>query len=238
MERIEAVLFDFGGTLDGEGLHWQTRFRRAFEIAGFPQAAERFAAAYREAEARLARDQDLSAFGYREMIEAQVGQQVHALGLDPDAVVPEVVRLCYDAAVRCVERNRRLLSELRAMGLELGVVSNFPGNLEIVCRELGLAAWLDTLVDSTVEKVAKPDPRIFTLAAERLGRAPGRCLVVGDSLERDILPARSAGFRTAWILEPDAATPREAPADHVLRELREVLAIAGKRPSGERRERT
>jgi FMN hydrolase / 5-amino-6-(5-phospho-D-ribitylamino)uracil phosphatase len=46
---------------------------------------------------------------------------------------------------------------------------------------------------------AKPDPRIFLAAAERLGVAPENILHVGDDPALDVVGAREAGMRTAWI---------------------------------------
>lgn len=47
--------------------------------------------------------------------------------------------------------------------------------------------------------VAKPDARIFLAAAEKLGIAPENILHVGDDPELDVVGAREAGLRTAWI---------------------------------------
>ncbi|HET6553489.1 MAG TPA: HAD family hydrolase [Dyella sp.] len=47
--------------------------------------------------------------------------------------------------------------------------------------------------------VAKPDPRIFAAAAERLGLLPAEILHVGDDPELDVVGARDAGLCTAWI---------------------------------------
>jgi putative hydrolase of the HAD superfamily len=46
---------------------------------------------------------------------------------------------------------------------------------------------------------AKPDRLIFAVAAERLGVAPAEILHVGDDPELDVVGAREAGLRTAWI---------------------------------------
>ncbi|WP_049621564.1 HAD family hydrolase [Frateuria defendens] len=46
---------------------------------------------------------------------------------------------------------------------------------------------------------AKPDARIFLAAAEQLGADPAAILHVGDDPELDVLGARAAGLRTAWI---------------------------------------
>jgi FMN hydrolase / 5-amino-6-(5-phospho-D-ribitylamino)uracil phosphatase len=47
--------------------------------------------------------------------------------------------------------------------------------------------------------VAKPDARIFLAAADQLGVAPEQILHVGDDPELDVVGAREAGLRTAWI---------------------------------------
>jgi FMN hydrolase / 5-amino-6-(5-phospho-D-ribitylamino)uracil phosphatase len=46
---------------------------------------------------------------------------------------------------------------------------------------------------------AKPDAKIFLAAAERLGVSPENILHVGDDPELDVVGARDAGMRTAWI---------------------------------------
>lgn len=46
---------------------------------------------------------------------------------------------------------------------------------------------------------AKPDPAIFLAAADLLGVAPAQLLHVGDDPQLDMVGAREAGLRTAWI---------------------------------------
>jgi putative hydrolase of the HAD superfamily len=47
--------------------------------------------------------------------------------------------------------------------------------------------------------VGKPDPGIFLAAAALLGVEPGQVLHVGDDPALDMVGARDAGLRTAWI---------------------------------------
>lgn len=72
--------------------------------------------------------------------------------------------------------------------------------------------------------VAKPDPRIFQLAAARLGVAPAAVLHVGDDPALDIAGARDAGLRTAWINRAGAPWPTAlGPAPELdLRDLGEL----------------
>src|SRR5262249_35263837 len=63
---------------------------------------------------------------------------------------------------------------LKALGerYQLGVVSNFYGNLEAVCHSAGLASLFAVMVDSHRVGVEKPDPAIFRAALETLGATP------------------------------------------------------------------
>lgn len=236
-----AILFDFGGTLDADGLHWSDRFGRAYQQAGRPVDPDRFWTAFAAAERALA-GRDLRGWSFRALLRLQVRLQIEALGwLTPtgDAVSDQgwitaedivrwaaaVVDFCYEEAALCLRRNRSVLAELRARSYRLGIVANFPGNLADVCREFDLTACLDVLVDSTVEGVAKPDPRIFQRALDRLGLPASACWFVGDSLEKDILPARRLGFRTVWIVPAEKEPVEHPAADVVIHRLPDVLAV-------------
>lgn len=94
------------------------------------------------------------------------------------------------------------LAALRATGVKLAVVSNADGQVEQVLRDAGVlqigdgpGTQVDAVIDSTVVGVAKPDPRIFRIALERVGVAPERAMHVGDIVGADVVGARSAGVR-------------------------------------------
>lgn len=86
------------------------------------------------------------------------------------------------------------LTRLRADGLATGVVSNFDARLPALLAALGLAVLLDTVVLPADVGAAKPDPRIFAVALERLGVAPGEAVFVGDDAHHDLGGARAAGL--------------------------------------------
>jgi putative hydrolase of the HAD superfamily len=69
---------------------------------------------------------------------------------------------------------------------------------------LGLAGWLDAVVDSGVVGFEKPDPRIFRHAAAALGVEPAEAVHVGDLYSVDVVGARAAGAR-AILLDPFGA---------------------------------
>lgn len=56
----------------------------------------------------------------------------------------------------------------------------------------------------------KPDPRVFERACAEVGVEPAHALVVGDTLPTDIVGARRAGIRAAWLQRPGLPEPRGA----------------------------
>jgi putative hydrolase of the HAD superfamily len=116
------------------------------------------------------------------------------------------------------------LAALREAGHRLAVVSNWDSRLPLLLERLGLAPAFDTIVVSAVERVEKPDPRIFHRALERLGAAPGQTLHVGDSPELDVAGARTAGI-AALLVDRGGA-----PAPGALRDLRQLPELAAASP--------
>jgi putative hydrolase of the HAD superfamily len=112
--------------------------------------------------------------------------------------------------------NTQLLESLVDRGFALGVVSNGCGNVDRLCADFGYMPFLSLIVDSRRVGFCKPDPAIFLHAAEKLGGDPNTMLMVGDSFERDVVPAKKAGMKTAWL---EGAAPRECP-DPALVDLR------------------
>lgn len=77
------------------------------------------------------------------------------------------------------------------------VVSLTNGNADL--ERIGIRPHFAHHVSARDTGVAKPDARIFITAADRLGVAPDEILHVGDDPELDVVGARDAGLRTAWI---------------------------------------
>lgn len=91
-----------------------------------------------------------------------------------------------------------------------------------------LAAVVDVVVISEEVGVAKPDPAIFGLALEGMGRPAKRdVLVIGDSLSSDIAGGMAAGLDTCWF-NPRALPRRDGVSPtYEIRRLDELPAIVG-----------
>ncbi len=87
------------------------------------------------------------------------------------------------------------LEALRRAERRVAVASNFDHRLPALLAGLGLARDLDLIWLPRDAGVAKPDPRFFLGACERLGVAPAEAVAVGDDPELDLAAARRAGLR-------------------------------------------
>ena len=89
------------------------------------------------------------------------------------------------------------LDRLRAMGLKLAIGSS-SRNTPLILERIGLGHYFDRISDGNNITRSKPDPQVFTMAAEMLGLAPARCLVVEDA-EAGIQAAIAGGFDSAGL---------------------------------------
>lgn len=115
-----------------------------------------------------------------------------------------------------------LVQTLHERGAKLGVLTNSEGRAQELVNELGFGSFLDVVVDSGVEGVEKPDPRIFARLAERLNCSCAEIVHVGDSYEADVLGALGAGMIPIWFL-PELPTTLP-PAVRWCRDARELAA--------------
>lgn len=218
------MLFDFGGTLDADGVTWKDRMRRLYEEAGHAVAPERFDRAFYDADDALVGTVGARA-SLAETVDRLAAGVQGGLGLPGGDLAARVAARFTALAREAIARNTPLLEELAAR-YPLGVVSNFYGNLRAVCEEAGIARLFGTLVDSTDAGVLKPDPRIFQAALAGLGVAPERAVFVGDSLSRDMAGARTLGMPHVWLVGAATAAPAPCCAgDPVIRTLPALEAV-------------
>ncbi|MCC2316205.1 HAD family hydrolase [Cellulomonas xiejunii] len=89
------------------------------------------------------------------------------------------------------------LTSLRSAGFVVAIAGNQPAGAEDQLRAAGVD--LDLVASSARWGVAKPAPAFFARILSELRLAPEHVLYVGDRLDNDVLPARAAGMRTAFL---------------------------------------
>jgi putative hydrolase of the HAD superfamily len=219
-----AILFDFGGTLDGDGVRWAVRFHEAYRAAGGALPLEPFEIHFRRTDAELAEVAGIRAMGFRQMVEAQARLLVRRVpdgaSVDPDRIAERF----HAEALEAIRRNRILLASLGDR--PLGIVSNFTGNLDRCLEELELSSLFGVTCDSAVVGCTKPDAAIFRVALSALGVDPADAWMVGDNFEADVRPAAALGMRTCWIAPAERPVPADGVATMRAARLADFLVVA------------
>ncbi len=209
---LKAVFFDYGGTLDADGIAWKARFYPLYRQAGIDAAPEAFDRAFYRADDSLAAEADPH-LSLSEVLHEQVRRVLTALNCCHETLVETIAGSFFQQSMDQIRRNLPLLEKLRET-FRLGIISNNYGNLAAICRQAGLAPLMQVLVDSALVGAVKPDPLIFRRALAQMNVQPGEAVMVGDSLARDIRGARAMGMRAVWLSSRDALPPDLAADPH------------------------
>ncbi len=220
MRPPDALLFDFGGTLDADGVAWKDRFSALVADAGVAVEPEAFDSAFYAADdalvGRLPKELSL------EDTVARLSRDLaKALGQSEDLGRSIAARFLSDSIVK-LDASAQILAGL-AERYRIGVVSNFYGNLEAICSGSSIGPYVSVAVDSQAVGVEKPDPRIFQAALSALATDPSRAVFIGDSLARDMAGARRLGIPHVW-LQPGARQGC-CPGDAVIASLSELSRV-------------
>ena len=218
---VRAYLFDYGGTLDGEGWHWFDRTVHLYREAGCDLPEELLKRAFYAADEAIAAEARVRGYRLRALVDRHVELQMDVLG-DAGRRFGAAVATGFRNMTEDGWREARQLFSRLAGRFRLGVVSNFYGNLDVQLEEAGLAPALDTVVESVRVGLEKPDPAIYRLAAERLGLPPADIVMVGDNFARDVVPANAIGMRAVWLRRGTAPPPEAGIADRVIGALAEI----------------
>jgi len=219
-------MFDFGGTIDTDGVHWSETFWEYYRRFSLGTDKKSFERAFVVSEQELGSDPGLRTATMYGTLLRQFGLQFAILGLPvtQDETI-KIVNACYADVGRTIAGARIVMQALHPR-FRLAIISNFYGNLEVVAREFNLDALCSVLIDSALVGVRKPDPAIFRLGTDRLGVPAHEAYVVGDSYERDIVPAKSIGCRTIWLKGKSWTTPASTDAaDVTIERFEEVSSI-------------
>lgn len=232
---LKGYIFDYGGTLDTGGQHWGKVIWHAYERQQVPVSEEAFRDAYVHAERTLGRNPIIQPdFTFYKTIETKIRIQLEYLQEknDVSSVSYYLKKLTDDLyALTCKEtaKSREVLLQLKQQ-YPMVLVSNFYGNIATVLKEFKLDGIFDTIIESAVVGVRKPDPQIFTLGVEALGIQPDEVVVVGDSMDKDIIPAGKAGCHTVWYKGEGWTNDPvdESPAEKVITDLTQLLVNSEK----------
>ena len=92
-----------------------------------------------------------------------------------------------------------VLEALKQRGLKLGLAANQPARVLQMLDGHGIGKYFDNPGISGVYGYRKPDVRLFLRACADLAVEPHECVMVGDRIDNDVVPARSLGMRTVLV---------------------------------------
>jgi HAD superfamily hydrolase (TIGR01509 family) len=219
-EPVDAVLFDFSGTLmrgeapyrrvsavlaeagvalpDAEIRDWADRLERSGGLPGghYPAAIP---------------EPFLTDWLRRDLVPAAHRAAYTGLMKNTGFPWPELADAIYERSTHpdgwtVYPDSLPSLSALAGRGIRTAVVSNIGWNPRHVLDVFGIAPLVDAVLLSYEEGCCKPDPALFTKACARLGVEPERTLMVGDDRTADG-GAEAIGIRTFFV-DPLPVTER------------------------------
>jgi HAD superfamily hydrolase (TIGR01549 family) len=242
--KIEAILFDMGGTLrrtvERTRSEKQQVIRRMMDLIGMQGSVEEFdrlltrrANAYKVWAEGTNVELDEPNLWTKWMLPDLPVEQVSEIAVQLNQLYREAngLRVIFP-------ESREVVLELFRRGYRLGLVSNTTSSVEVpaLLKELEITGCFETVILSTVVGKRKPDPAILLDAIQHMGITPEKCAYIGDRIDRDVAAARKAGFSEAIILR-DAAQPQtdetRLTPDHIIDNLRDLLDIFPNRPQPE-----
>ena len=197
---LRAVLFDLGGVVFPSPFDAFDAYEAA---AGLPPGFVRRVIAH-SAEAGAWERLERSEVTFEEFC-AQLEDEARGFGGELDA------RRLMAAVSRGLGPRPEMvdaIATIRGAGLRIGALTNnwAPEGEPTDGRphSLGHVGLFDVVVESAVEGLRKPDPRIYEITCDRLGVSPDEVVFL-DDLGVNLKPARAMGMVTIKVVDPHAA---------------------------------
>lgn len=173
MDTIKWVFFDIGSTLVDESIAYRNRIERTIANTDI---------SYDEFYQRMVEISKHNQNAYNKAVKFYGLTKAH-WNSDDEFVYPKA---------------KDCLSEL-SKRYQIGIIANQELGSEQRLENLGLFKYIDLVIASAEEGVAKPDLRIFQIALDHANCKPEEAVMVGDRIDNDIIPANRIGMKTVWI---------------------------------------
>lgn len=234
LDKIRGIIFDYGGTIDSNGKHWAEVLWDAYQDVNVPITKDIFREAYVHVERFLAVNPLVRPeHNFRNLLRIKTDLQIEylvsnnylELGEKTDGYSLAISEQCYNFAKDIISEEIPIIKKLYDK-YPMVLVSNFYGNVTSVLEDFELLPYFQSIVESSVVGVRKPDPAIFALGVNELNMPAESIVVIGDSHAKDIVPASKNGCATIWLQGPGWGDDEEgATADVVITDFKELKKI-------------
>jgi len=202
-QRVEAVLFDLGGTLIKTS-EIPLVMKKLLKRRGIERSLTEISAAKKRAESGL-NFRDLATL----LDEFWIRWNLRILeNLNVKSQARELAEFITThwwsySRVSLFADAKKVLPLLRARGLKIGVITNgLSSDVNEILPKVNLQNFFDIIVVIDTLKKMKPDPDVFLYALEKLKTTAANTIFVGDELEADYEGARRTGL-TAYLIDRD-----------------------------------
>ena len=203
MNKIKWIFFDIGSTLVDESVAFRKRVEKTVANTNV---------SYDDFYNKMVEISKHNQKGYHKALE-YYGLTMAPWNSDDEFVYPE--------AEECL---RKLSKKYK-----IGIIANQVFCSEERLEKIGLLKYINLVVASAEEGVAKPDLRLFQIALDRANCKPEEAIMVGDRLDNDIIPANIIGMTTVWIKQGFGGYAElkeiEEHPDYTINNLNELLNL-------------
>ena len=205
MSSIKGIIFDYGGTIDTDGIHWGELIGEEYDKAGIGIGRELYREAYVHGERSLAKSPIIEPTDtFHTLLKKKITLQFEYLSQQDSQLrltqelADKIADACYARVNEALALTRGIVQKL-AERYPMVLVTNFYGNMPVVLEEFGLTNYFNSIIESSVVGLRKPDPSLFALGVKALGVEADEIVVIGDSYRKDIYPSSTLGCRTVWL---------------------------------------
>ena len=172
-ENIEWVFLDVGSTIIDEHIAYEHRMKDIADLANTT-----YSSVYE------------TAMGFYKQNQKGDLETAKLLGVDLTKWHKED-EVLYSDAYECLE--------ILSSRYKIGIIANQSLGTKDRLEQHGILQYIDLVIASAEEGVAKPDKKIFEIALERGNCKPNNAVMIGDRIDNDIIPAKLLGMHTIWI---------------------------------------
>lgn len=201
------ILFDLGGTLMHSRGEWEPIHEQADGALAESLLENNIQLEPRRFRTRLheyyeQRDKDFQETTYHFVLRELLKE------LGQTDISESVIRSALDAMYAVTQTNWQIeddtietLQTLKSTNYHLGILSNAGDDKDVrqLLQKFGVEAFFDFVLTSAACYYRKPHPRAFEIALAHWSITPPEAVMVGDSLEADIIGAKNLSMKTIWI---------------------------------------
>ncbi len=173
LKEINWLFFDVGSTIVDEHLAYEHRLR---EIANLANVT--YSSVY-----------ETAMTFYKQNKKGDL-ETAKSLGINLPKWHKED-EILYSDATKCLE--------ILSSRYKIGIIANQSLGTKERLKQHGIFQYIDLVIASAEEGVAKPDKQIFEIALDRSNCKPNNAVMIGDRIDNDIVPAKLMGMHTIWI---------------------------------------